>query len=77
MDLQEHLNQQLYAGIVGRVMTCRATGAVLDVRTAVVIEDADERVQAVLSPEGWARVKDAVTARVPNLRIVINGKVQE
>lgn len=76
MNMQEYVTHQVYAHIVGRAMTCPATGAVLDVRTAVVVEDAQEKVLGVLSPEGWEQIKDGVKAKVPNLRTVINGEVQ-
>lgn len=77
MDLQDHINEKLYAHIVGRHMTCPATGRVLDVRTAVVLEDADERVLGVLSPEAWADLEPNLRDRVPGLRVIINGKVQQ
>lgn len=77
-DLTDRLEHEMYAWLVGKYMTCPATGKVLDVRTAVVVEEADGiKTLGVFSPEGWAEIKDRVLAQLPTCRIVINGKVQE
>ena len=51
-DLATHLRKQLVRSLVQRAITCPLTGAVLDVRTVAVVNDADGDPAIVLSPEG-------------------------
>ncbi len=78
MDLRDKLEHDLYAWLVGKAMFCPYGGQVLDIRTAVVVEEADGiKTLGIFSPETWAVIKDRVLATVPTARIVINAKVQE
>jgi hypothetical protein len=77
MDFAEQIEHNMYAHMVGRQIFCPMAKQVLDIKTAVVVEEADGiKTLAILSPEGWERVRREVLAIVPDARIVINGKVQ-
>ena len=58
-DLKETLHAELVRYLVQKAVFCPGTGAVLDVRTCVVLVDADGDPAVVLSPEGWANVPEA------------------
>lgn len=77
MDMAQKLTNAVYAGFVGHQMTCPVTGAVLDFRTAVVVENVEtDRVIMVLSPEAWEQRAGNLTAdQRSKIRLVINGKV--
>ena len=61
--LEDIVRGQMVAYLVGRVITCPVTGAVLDIRTAVAFTDADGDPAYVVSPEAWKAIKTNPTAR--------------
>lgn len=61
--LENIVRGQMVAYLVGRVITCPVTGAVLDARTAVAFTDTDGDPAYVVSPEAWAAIKTSPTAR--------------
>ena len=61
--LENIVRGQMVAYLVGRVITCPLTGAVLGARTAVAFTDADDDPAYVVSPEAWATIKTNPTAR--------------
>jgi hypothetical protein len=78
MDFAEQIEHRMYAQMVGRQMFCPIGGQVLDIRTAVVLEEADGiKTIGIFSPETWEKIKVAALQAVPSARIVIDGKVQE
>ncbi|WP_401001016.1 hypothetical protein [Agromyces sp. GXQ0307] len=60
-DLATHLRKQLVRSLVQRAITCPLTGAVLDVHTVAVVNDADGDPAIVLSPEGAEAIKNDPT----------------
>jgi len=54
VPLETMMRKRLVKYLVQKAIFCPATGAVLDVRTCVVILDSDGDPTAVLSQEGWA-----------------------
>jgi len=68
MDLlPAKLSREMLRYAIGRVMTCPVTGAVLDVRSAVLVESADgTRLIACVSAEGWRQHGAGVLAIVPD-----------
>ncbi|MFB2586983.1 hypothetical protein [Herbiconiux liukaitaii] len=61
--LENIVRGQMVAYLVGRIITCPVTGAVLDARTAVAFTDDDGDPAYVVSPEAWAAIKTNPTAR--------------
>lgn len=61
--LENIVRGQMVAYLIGRVITCPVTGAVLDARTAVAFTDADGDPAYVVSPEAWEAIKTNPTAR--------------
>lgn len=61
--LESIARDQMVAYLVGRVITCPVTGAVLDARTCVAFADADGDPACVVSPEGWEAIKTNPKAR--------------
>ncbi len=53
MNLRDKLILELKKGIIGQFITCPATGAVLDIRTARFLVDSDGDPAYPLSPEGF------------------------
>lgn len=51
--LETLLREQMVTYLISKAITCPVSGAVLDVRTCVVLVDADDGPARVLSPEGW------------------------
>lgn len=68
MDLQTLMHGELLRLIVARQITCPRTGEVLDVRTCVVLLDADGDPAAVLSQKGWQEIAQD-TAILANLGV--------
>lgn len=68
MDLlPAKLSREMLRYAISRVMTCPATGAVLDIRSAVLVESADgTRLIACVSAEGWRTHGAGVLAIVPD-----------
>ncbi|MCS5735789.1 hypothetical protein [Herbiconiux daphne] len=62
--LENIVRGQMVAYLVGRVITCPVTGAVLDARTCVTFIDADGDPAYVVSPEAWEAIKTNAKARV-------------
>lgn len=54
--LVAHVRKALVTALVQRSITCPRTGAVLDVRTCVVLLDTDGDPAIVLSQGGWAAI---------------------
>lgn len=75
-DITERIQFNMYRDIVGRQMFCSVSGAVLDIRTAVVIERADGKTIAIVDPEVWATTHGAVRAVMITSRIIIAGVIQ-
>jgi len=70
--LEDKVSMELRRGAVARAIFCPVNGAVLDVRTAVMVESANGlRLLAVMSPEGWALRGDAILSAMPDV-IVTN-----
>ena len=57
-SLQDLLRQNVVLALVQRNITCPVTGEVLDVRTCVVLTDADGDPAGVLSQKGWRAIAD-------------------
>lgn len=75
-DLQEHVQRELLRYALQRTITCPITGAVLDVRTAVMVENsAGTAVLGVVSPEAWKQVKDNVLRSDPNVIVTEGSKL--
>jgi hypothetical protein len=55
-DLQTVVREQMRRAIIGLMITCRRTGEVLDVRTAVFLVDADGDPVVAASQEGWRQM---------------------
>jgi hypothetical protein len=55
-DLETLLRKQMVGYLVSNTMLCPISGALLDVRTCVVLVDADGDPARVFSPEGWAKI---------------------
>ena len=55
-DLEIILRNEMVKYLVQKTILCPGTGEVLDVRTCVILNDADGDPVAVLSPTGWARI---------------------
>jgi hypothetical protein len=73
IDLQKKLQREVLRYQVGRAITCPITGTVLDVRTAVMVENsAGTAVLGVVSPEGWEQIEDNVLRSDPSV-IVTKG----
>jgi len=76
MDFAEQIEHNMYAWMVGQQMFCPYGGQVLDVRTAVVVEEADGiKTLGIFSPQTWAEVKGIVLGKIPDARVVIDGRV--
>ena len=58
-DLEEILRTEMVKYLVQKTIFCSGTGQLLDVRTCIVLNDADGDPAAVLSPAGWANVTPA------------------
>lgn len=77
MEFGELIEHKMYAYLVGKQMFCPMTGKVLDIRTAVVLEHPEgRRTLAIVSPEAWAEKEAAVRETLPDVVVVIDGKVQ-
>lgn len=61
--LEDILRKQMVSYLVSRNITCPVTEKVLDTRTCVVLTDRDGDPAFVLSPEGWAAVRNNAEAR--------------
>lgn len=71
--LETRVDLEIRRHAVGNAITCSVTGAVLDVRTAVLVET-NGKTMGVLSPEGWRQRRDAFSIAaekglVPNLSV--------
>lgn len=67
-ELQRHVQRETLRWIVGRTITCPITGAVLDVRTAVMVENsAGTKVLGVVSTEGWDQIGEGVLKTDPTV----------
>ena len=74
-DFEDRINHEVYRYAVGKQLFCPVTNAVLDVRTAVVVESANgEHIITVVSPEGWAERGPALLSKFPTLHIIELGK---
>lgn len=62
--LAETVRDEMIRYLVSKAIACPKTGAILDVRTCVVINDNDGDPLAVLSPEGWAQIDQAGRAAI-------------
>lgn len=73
--MRDMVTTELYRFAIGKQMFCPVTGAVLDIRTAVIVESSDgERIITIVSPEGWEERREAVLTKSPNLRVTELGK---
>lgn len=56
-DIQTHIRAALVRHLVQKTIVCPQTEEVLDVRTCVVILDADDDPRSVLSQAGWKKAE--------------------
>jgi hypothetical protein len=63
VEFQDLMRKQLVLALVQRAIFCPVTHEVLDVRTCVVVLDADEDPTAVLSPEGYRQLTKLAKAK--------------
>jgi hypothetical protein len=72
-DLVSVVHRQLITHLVSRAITCPRTGEVLDVRTCVVLLDADGDPAHVLSQQGWAEVcREGGEQKLANIGLTVD-----
>lgn len=67
MGLEERMRAELVRALVGRAIWCPVSQEVLDIRTCVVIADADGDPAVVLSQAGYATLVQDHPERIESL----------